>query len=57
MGKAKKKMGKKANQNSYEAYQSFPLADTGRVDGASGVTVPTETGVREAKEWVDFNEK
>jgi len=47
--------GKYANIN--EVYQTYALANVGQVDADSKVTIPPEEDVKEAKDWVDYNEK
>jgi len=38
-------------------HKTYALADVARTDPESGTTTPTEAGVRQAKDWVDTNEK
>jgi len=38
-------------------YTTYALADVRAVDPVTNVGVPTELGVKEAKDWVDHNEK
>ncbi len=47
--------GKYANTN--EVYRTYALANVHRTDPDSKVTIPGEIDVKEAKDWVDFNEK
>lgn len=36
---------------------TFPLADVSFTDKDSNVTIPTNEGVEDVKDWVDSNEK
>ena len=47
--------GKYANSN--EVYRTYALANVGKTDADSKVTTPPEDDVKEAKDWVDYNEK
>ncbi|MBN7772794.1 CDIF630_02480 family spore surface protein [Clostridium aminobutyricum] len=38
-------------------FSTFPLADVSTIEKDSNVTIPTDDGVEEVKDWVDFNEK
>lgn len=37
-------------------FTTFPLAATEHQETESGVTLPSEDGVKEVKDWVDFKE-
>ena len=49
----KDKVNDKARQN----FKTFPLADVAEVQDTDNVAIPSVDGVKEAKDWVDFNEK
>lgn len=53
--KQQKPYGQYANRN--EVYQTYALANVGQIDADSKVTIPPEEDVKEAKDWVDYNEK
>jgi len=36
---------------------TYALADTKKIDPESGATIPTDLGVKEAKDWVEHNKK
>ena len=36
---------------------TFCLADVGETSPESGTTIPTEEGIKEAKDWVEHNKK
>ena len=38
-------------------YTTYALSDVAEVDPESGAAIPTERGVKEAKDWVDHNPK
>jgi hypothetical protein len=38
-------------------FRTFPLADVSTIEQDSKVTIPTEDGVEQVKDWVDENEK
>jgi len=38
-------------------HSTYALADAREVEPDSGTTIPTEFGVKEAKDWVDHNQK
>ncbi|MCL2368097.1 MAG: DUF3787 domain-containing protein [Oscillospiraceae bacterium] len=38
-------------------YTTYALSDTAEVDPVTGYARPTELGVKEAKDWVDHNQK
>ncbi len=42
---------------SLKTFATFPLADNAAKNEVNNATIPSEAGVIEAKEWVDFNEK
>lgn len=39
------------------AFRTFPLADVYEVEPESNEAIPSPDDVKEAKDWVDFNEK
>ena len=43
--------------NKTEAFQTFPLADDFTHTPGSNEAIPSPEDVKEAKDWVDFNEK
>ena len=38
-------------------YTTYALSNVAEVSPASGYATPTELGVKEAKDWVDHNQK
>jgi hypothetical protein len=42
--------------NLKNAQATFPLANTGRTEKDSNVTIPPDADIKEAKDWVDFKE-
>ncbi|WP_324822983.1 CDIF630_02480 family spore surface protein [Sinanaerobacter sp. ZZT-01] len=40
-----------------EKFKTFPLADEYEQEPESKEAIPSEDDVKEAKDWVDFNEK
>lgn len=40
-----------------EVFSTFPLADAYEVEPESNQAIPSPDDVKEAKDWVDFNEK
>ena len=39
-----------------EAFRTFTLSDIDELEEESGVTLPSQQDVEDAKEWVDFKE-
>ena len=52
-----KKRRKKSGQGTQGLYETYPLAAAGGRNPATNTTVPPEDGVKESKDWVDFNKK
>lgn len=38
-------------------FETFPLAEDSEREPETNETIPSESAVKEAKDWVDFNEK
>ncbi|MCL2563650.1 MAG: DUF3787 domain-containing protein [Oscillospiraceae bacterium] len=38
-------------------YTTYALSDVAEIHPATGCATPTELGVKEAKDWVDHNQK
>ena len=38
------------------AQKTFPLANTGRIEQDSNVTIPPDADVKEVKDWVEFKQ-
>ncbi len=50
-------MKDKVNDEARKNFQTFPLMDAAERQESDKVTIPPVAGVKEAKDWVDFNEK
>ena len=44
------------SNNLKNAQKTFPLANKGKAEKDSNVTIPPNTDIKEAKDWVDFKE-
>lgn len=47
----------KRTVNTTEAFKTFPLANDDHREPNSNEAIPSPSDVKEAKDWVDFNEK
>lgn len=48
---------KTKKEKTVPAFQTFALVDTKSIDPATNVSIPSEDNVKEAKDWVDYNQK
>ena len=52
-----KQRKERKNKRVEPLHQTYALANVGAISPESGTTIPTEFGVKEAKDWVDENPK
>lgn len=55
--KPKEKEPKLMDKRPKEVFKTFPLADDYKHEPNSNEAIPSPDDVKEAKDWVDFNEK
>lgn len=48
---------KRKHSKNFSPYTTYALADKGKVDPITHTSIPAESAVIEAKQWVDENKK